>query len=424
MHAHPAIQLDRRRPPRRSAALRSVRCISMQHAPVGAAAAIGGLLRAAAARAAHRAHRIMRCRRAAVQAHHAITNAMSGTPTPRQRSVIGALASHLCAGRTIRRAAGTVLSEAVGSSGGSELHASGLSAQQLHHYREHGYVVVRGALLQEDFHELELAYDALITMRAKPLFEEGILSSLHVDAPFDERLALLVAELPPNRARELTSGLDIYQARLPQMFNFFFTPRLLSLAESILGPELTLSPIQHIRPHMCAEYGGGPPQWHMDQAVTLEEADRSEVVTCWVPLVDVRPSNGCLQVLRDYAPDAEWRTNRDAKLVIGHHAADESHAVPAPFLDALARQPNRSADAAPPSVVDCDARKGDVVILNAYTPHRGQQNMLRAGPHAVRWSLDLRFQRSGTPTGRPHWPEIVVQSKKAPTNVQRSNDQW
>ncbi|MGA1198535.1 MAG: mitomycin antibiotic biosynthesis protein, partial [Candidatus Latescibacterota bacterium] len=40
------------------------------------------------------------------------------------------------------------------------------------------------------------------------------------------------------------------------------------------------------------------------------------------------------------------------------------------------------------------------------------------------WSMDLRFQKTGTPTGRPFWPEFIVQSKENPSSVQDDFDQW
>jgi len=38
--------------------------------------------------------------------------------------------------------------------------------------------------------------------------------------------------------------------------------------------------------------------------------------------------------------------------------------------------------------------------------------------------MDLRFQRSGTPTGRPWWPEFVVRSSADPSRVQSNFDEW
>ena len=38
--------------------------------------------------------------------------------------------------------------------------------------------------------------------------------------------------------------------------------------------------------------------------------------------------------------------------------------------------------------------------------------------------MDLRFQRSGTPTGRPWGPEFVVRSGADPPRVQSNFDEW
>jgi hypothetical protein len=40
---------------------------------------------------------------------------------------------------------------------------------------------------------------------------------------------------------------------------------------------------------------------------------------------------------------------------------------------------------------DCIMRRGDMLLLSAYTPHRSQFNR----SDGVRWSMDLRFQRVG-----------------------------
>ena len=89
------------------------------------------------------------------------------------------------------------------------------------------------------------------------------------------------------------------EARLPEMFAFCFNPNLLAPVESIVGPEITLSPIQHLRPYTPRRGERQPMQvpWHQDQGVTREEADASQILTVWIPLVDVDPGNGCLQVL-------------------------------------------------------------------------------------------------------------------------------
>lgn len=305
--------------------------------------------------------------------------------------------------------------------------APGLPPAEIKHYLEHGFVVARGLLRESDFDDLIGAYDALITQRARALFEAGLLSSLHEDVPFHKRLAALRADpqLPVDRRGDLTEHIDIYQARCPEMFHFFFNKRLLAGVSSIIGPEITLSPIQHIRPFT----GDGDavatgPQWHMDQAVTLEEADEAEIVTCWIPFVDTFPENGCLQFVDGLAPDAAWRIDRPNHLTIGHHEsphvqinerAGQRLEVPEAFLRRLGKTQKDV------NVVEAVMQKGDVLLFNAYVPHRGGVN---SSPDLVRWSMDLRFQPTGTPTGRPHWPEFILQSHADPSVVQDSYEDW
>lgn len=305
--------------------------------------------------------------------------------------------------------------------------APGLPPAEIQHYLEHGFVVARGLLRESDFDDLIGAYDALITQRARPLFEAGMLSSLHEDEPFHKRLASLRADprLPVDKRGDLTAQIDIYQARCPEMFRFFFNERLLAGVSSIIGPEITLSPIQHIRPFMGDRNAVATgPQWHMDQAVTLEEADEAEIVTCWIPFVDTFPENGCLQFVDGLAPDAAWRADRSKHLTIGHHESPhrtmhdhtgQQLQVPEEFLERLGKTQKDV------NVVEAVMQKGDVLLFNAYVPHRGGVN---SSPDLVRWSMDLRFQPTGTPTGRPHWPEFILQSHADPTTVQDSYDDW
>ena len=42
----------------------------------------------------------------------------------------------------------------------------------------------------------------------------------------------------------------------------------------------------------------------------------------------------------------------------------------------------------------------------------------------MRWSLDLRYQPTGTPTGRPWQPAFVVSSERDPSTVCTDYAQW
>jgi phytanoyl-CoA hydroxylase len=276
-----------------------------------------------------------------------------------------------------------------------------LSQKQVDHFREKGYVIVEGALKDEDFHAVEHDYNVLINQKAQELLEEGHIQSTHANKPFSHRLAAIANELNDevyNDFKRITSTLDIMKARVKPMFEFFFNPRLLSAVESIVGPEITLSPIQHIRPYLPIRGDKQPMQvpWHQDQGVTKEEADASEILTVWLPLVDVDAKTGCIQVLPGVVP-----------MGLLEHEPEGGTRI----------KPDRMPHIEP---VNCAMKKGDLLFMSAYTPHRGQANQT----DKVRWSMDLRFQKTGTPTGRPFWPEFIVQSKENPSSVQNDFDQW
>jgi hypothetical protein len=64
--------------------------------------------------------------------------------------------------------------------------------------------------------------------------------------------------------------------------------------------------------------------------------------------------------------------------------------------------------------------KGGAVFMHRCTPHRSTPNY----SDGVRWSLDLRFQPNGTPTGRPFHPAFVARSRAHPESVLTDHREW
>ena len=64
--------------------------------------------------------------------------------------------------------------------------------------------------------------------------------------------------------------------------------------------------------------------------------------------------------------------------------------------------------------------KGDVLLMDKQTPHRSTPN----NADTVRWSMDLRYQQTGTPTGRPFHPDFVARSWSNPASELRDYDEW
>ena len=43
--------------------------------------------------------------------------------------------------------------------------------------------------------------------------------------------------------------------------------------------------------------GRGDVPWHQDSGYVAAHCDKQLIITCWIPLVDATPENGCVQIL-------------------------------------------------------------------------------------------------------------------------------
>lgn len=266
-----------------------------------------------------------------------------------------------------------------------------LTQAQIDQFNAEGYLVVPKALAASDIDPVIEEYMAYIDKRARALYDAGKLSQLYADAPFSQRLALICRE-----NNEIYPELDIMYLRGKASFEFLRNANLLDIVEGLVGPEITCSPIQHIRAKLPA---GLTPQgadqhvapWHQDAGVTWVEADPYFILTVWLPFATATPENGCLQIIP--------RTHGQGVL---HH-----HSKPGVGTTILA------ASLPPGEVVTLPMNKGDILLMHKEIPHRSTPNL----SDTVRWSADLRYQKTGTPTGRPFWPDFVVRSQANPGSV-------
>ena len=189
----------------------------------------------------------------------------------------------------------------------------------------------------------------------------------------------------------------------PAVFEMVTNPNILDIAESLLGSEITSNPIQHvrikppehlvnkdeIRAHIVAT------DWHQDMGVTLPEADESKFITIWLAITDATLENGCLQVA-----SGQYDT-------LLPHCARKQTGIADGFL---------SEDSVRPLPV----KAGGAVIFSPFTPHASRINE----SNGFRWSFDLRFNVTGHPTGRSHFPEFIARSKSAPQTELRDWKEW
>jgi hypothetical protein len=273
-----------------------------------------------------------------------------------------------------------------------------LSREQILDYQTNGYVIAQDVFTDTDLQPLIDEIEYLIDERARVLYEEGKLEQLYENEPFERRFALLRSQCP-----EIASKFDIMHLLGPAMFDFLKNDKLLDVAESLLGRELSCNPIQHIRAKMPWKGESEQPTvsfenvpWHQDAAVTSKDSEASEIITFWIPLVDATKETGCMDIMPEVF-----------KIGYLEHQAEGGTTIVPKLLPHVK-----------PTAAEC--RKGGIVIMNKYTPHRGTTNR----SDIIRWSLDLRYHKTGAPSGRANHPSFVVRSRQNPEKAKVDHGEW
>lgn len=238
---------------------------------------------------------------------------------------------------------------------------------------------------------------AWIEQRAQKLLERGELTELYPNAPFQTRYGLLY-----DQSKKMQNGLDLMYSRGRAMFEFLHNDNLLDVVQQLLGPNISCNPIQHLRakPPIDFEIKKGPSfhnvSWHQDVGVMMPEAEASNILTCWIPLVDATIENGCMQAMPALVPAKYLR----------HVAGEDTTIDPAQL-------PNIE-----PISIAC--KKGDLVLMSRFTPHCSTPNL----SNDCRWSLDCRFQTTGHHTGRTAHPAFSVRGKSTEVFPRMNYDDW
>ena len=305
---------------------------------------------------------------------------------------------------------------------------------------DEGYVIAEGALTSDDLDPVIAGIEAFVDERARELHREGRIADLHETEPFERRLALLTRE---NTA--IYDDIDIMNMRAEALFRFLGNARMLDLVEPLVGPEITCSPIQHLRAKLPEDLdshaghgrndddggsgnGGNAGEedraareddlaaheedrttredalaarirenvapWHQDAQVHLEDADPVFILTVWLPLCDTDEENGCLQIIPRV-----------------HHSRTVY------WSEGFGIEEGRLPEG---DVLSLPMRKGDVLLMHKLIPHRSIPNRT----NAIRWSLDLRYQQTGLPTGRSFYPNFIVRSRRHPEFVLSDYGTW
>ncbi len=288
-----------------------------------------------------------------------------------------------------------------------------LTQAQVEQFRREGYLLVENLFdPAEDLDPLIEEYKVVLDNLANDLYAKGEITTTYADLPFSERMIEVCKATGKVHAQYFDMTLhgaavtDETQFWVgPAVFDMLRNKRLLDAVESIIGPEIYSNPVQHVRlkppERLTPKDAEGrtilaKTPAHQDNGVVTPDADDTDMLTVWFPLWDVNVENGCLMV---------W-PNSHRQGLLDHCPSYDGLQVPGKLLSG---EPKSMA-----------MKRGDVLFLTKLTLHASHSN----NSDAIRWSLDLRYNPIGQPTGRGAFPGFVARSRQHPETELRDAAEW
>lgn len=306
-----------------------------------------------------------------------------------------------------------------------------------------GYLVLRGVLPPEMLAAVQADLERVVDGYAERLKAAGKLDGrdgqhdTSAGLPFHERYAELYRANkfgPHNRG--VRSDLPAFfrkEGHTASMYALISDPQILELARCMLpsmpprGRPLRLYPVYMLRGKVPAAIAGPADtvDWHQDAQYTyywysernttraqVDEYARS-LVNFWVPVTDTTLELGPLQFARRPSHAPRGALTRADLRCKGCGEAGTSRHLGRPEPSVSQRRHGERVDRFEfLRLADIDAytaadhsrlvamsplRRGDVVLFDQYTYHRGLPNET---PNATRWSLDFRYQDATADTLR------------------------
>ena len=287
----------------------------------------------------------------------------------------------------------------------------------LDEYLDQGYVVVRDLLdpvedLQPVLDEYAEVLDALMDR----LFEEGRVSSAFSELSFGDRVSKLISETgtayyghfsPKSSVKGMKAGEAVHLG--PAVFQLFRNPKVMDVAELILGPEISCNPLNNVRikpperllPRELTETYSpniGKTNWHQDLYNFNEDSEDTQFLTIWIPITRASIDHGCMVLvpgshrgdLNIHCPSRDPEIKGIPLELVG------THQVPLPM------------------------EPGDVLFMHKLTEHTALSNV----SDEVRFSFDLRYAPTGEPMGLRGLPSWVVRSGAHSETEMTDPDDW
>jgi phytanoyl-CoA hydroxylase len=291
-----------------------------------------------------------------------------------------------------------------------------LTDEQLDTFWRQGFIVIDDVIDVDAYIKPMIEeYQGVIDRLADDLYAAGEITSKYEELPFGKRLIKIQQESNKVHARAFDFSLPFKGVKHntpchfgPAVFKMLRNPGLLDVAESIIGPEIYSNPVQHVRLKTPEHLTPVDPktgramlratEWHQDASVVVADADETNMLTIWLPINEATVENGCLAVVPK---------NHEEGLLQHCITTERDKHLPEKFFDA---------DRALPVPM----KPGSALFMHRMTPHCSLSN----NSDDVRWSMDLRYNPTGQPTGRPEFPGFVARSRRDPASELNDPTVW
>jgi hypothetical protein len=167
-----------------------------------------------------------------------------------------------------------------------------LSDDQLCHFHEHGFLIVRDFFAVEQFQPVMQWINSLVDDLAERLFAAGKIRDKHAGEGFYTRLTKLEQEFPGAAVL-----LHIHGILGQPLADLWALKELLDVVEQVLGPEVAGHPVWNLRTKTPLNPLATVP-WHQDTAYLTPGAEHTLQPTAWIPFIDADAVNGTLKVIR------------------------------------------------------------------------------------------------------------------------------
>jgi phytanoyl-CoA hydroxylase len=237
-----------------------------------------------------------------------------------------------------------------------------LTENELDIYQREGYLHLKNIIPDELLNQTKKPLSHYVDNLIYQWYIEGKINSLYEEYSWLQRLnvAWVAASKPPYSRSPRSEIVS------PEVFNFLKFNKFVSIAQDLIdSPNIAAHGIFNYRPKLPNQHFTDTP-WHQDAQYFRNSFD-SNIITMWIPFIDVDESNSCLMV----AP--------------GHHNDNlyDNYSDPVSGFTGLKPEDRQGLNGK-----SIHMKKGDVLCFNQKMPHLAMPNK----SDSVRWSFDIRYE--------------------------------